>query len=103
MTEFHSVAKASEIAEGTMKTVALAGERIVIANLGGEFRAFSDRCTHYGGPLGDGQLDGESVRCPRHGGVFNIVTGAHESGLGNGPVPVYEVRLDGDEIQIGMD
>lgn len=101
MSEFRTVAKASEVAPGEMKLVEVEGDAVVIANVAGEFFAFSDTCTHDGGPLSDGELAGDIVTCPWHFTPFNVRTGeAQEGGVTDEPVPTYEVRVEGEEIQI---
>ncbi len=101
MSEFHTVAKASEIAPGNMLLVDVGGEEIVIANVDGEYFAFSDTCTHEGGPLSDGELEGHIVTCPWHFTPFDVKTGeAQEGGVTDDPIPVFEVRVEGDEVQI---
>ena len=101
MAEYETVAKASEVAPGDMKLVGVDGEEVVIANVGGEYFAFSNTCTHEGGPLVEGELDGDIVTCPWHSTPFNVKTGeAQEGGVTDDPVSVYEVHLDGDDIKI---
>ncbi len=101
MAEFQTVAKASDVAAGDMKLVMVDGEELVIANVGGEFFAFSNTCPHEGGPLSEGELDGDLVACPWHFTIFNVRSGeAEEDGVTDEPVPTYEVRTDGDDIQI---
>jgi len=101
MSEFQTVAKVSEVAPGEMELFEVDGDDVVIANVDGEFFAFSDTCTHEGGPLSDGELEGDIVTCPWHFTPFNVRTGeAQEGGVTDEPVPVYEVRVEGDEIQI---
>ena len=95
------MAKASEVAPGEMKLVEVDGDEVVIANVNGEFFAFSDTCTHEGGPLSDGELKGDIVTCPWHFTPFNVRTGeAQEGGVAEDPIPTYAVRLDGDDIKI---
>ncbi len=101
MAEYEIVAKASEVAPGEMKLVDVDGEEVVIANVDGVYFAFSNACTHEGGPLVEGELDGDIVTCPWHSTPFNVKTGgAQEGGVTDDPVPVYEIRLEGDDIQI---
>ena len=101
MAEFETVAKASEVAPGEMKLVEVGGDEVVIANVNGEFFAFSDTCTHEGGPLSDGELEGDIVTCLWHFTPFNVRTGeAQEGGVTDDPIPTYEVRLEGGDIQI---
>jgi len=101
MSEFQTVAKVSEVAPGEMELFEVDGDDVVIANVAGEFFAFSDTCTHEGGPLSDGELEGDIVTCPWHFTPFNVRTGeAQEGGVTDEPIPTYEVRVEGDEIQI---
>lgn len=100
MAEFQTVAKASEIAPGEMKLIDLGGEGVVVANVGGDFFAFGNKCTHVGGPLAEGELDGDTVICPWHATIFDVKSGEPMGGPGEDAVPTYEVRLVGDDIQI---
>lgn len=101
MGEFHTVAKVSEVAVGEMKLVEVDGEEIVIANVDGEYFAFSDTCTHEGGPLSDGDLEGRIVTCPWHFTPFDVKTGeAQEGGVTDDPIAIFDVRVVGQEIQI---
>ena len=100
MANFETVATAPEIAAGTMKLVDVAGDEVVVVNVDGKFFAFANECTHAGGPLIDGDLEGDKVTCPWHATVFNVMSGAPLQGPGREPIPTYEVRIEGDEIQL---
>jgi len=100
MAEFQTVARAPEIAPGEMKLVNVAGQDVVVANVDGAFFAFGNECTHVGGPLVEGELEGENVTCPWHATIFNVKTGQPSAGPGTSAVPTYEVRLEGDDIRI---
>ncbi len=100
MATFQTVAKVLDISPGEMKLVDLDGEDVVITNFGGAFFAFNNTCPHKGGPLVEGELKGENVTCPWHATVFNIKSGEALAGPGTEPVPIYEVRVEGDDIQI---
>ena len=102
MAQFKTVARASEIAPGTMTLVDVDGEEVVIANSEGKFFAFSNACTHVGGPLVEGELEGDTVTCPWHATVFNVASGAALQGPGRDPVPTYQLRVEGDDIQIAI-
>ena len=67
MAEFESVLKASEVAPGEMKQVAVGGTDVVVANVDGKFCAFGSLCPHEDAPLCEGELDGDVVTCPWHG------------------------------------
>ncbi len=101
MAEFQTVARTSDVAPGEMKLVDVDGAEVVIANVDGEYFAFSNTCTHKGGPLVEGELAGDVVTCPWHFTPFNVKTGeALEGGVTDDPVSTYEVRLEGDDIRI---
>ncbi len=69
------VAAAADMPPGSMRTVDAEGWRLVVVNVGGEFRAFDNRCPHLGGPLGKGRLDDGALVCPWHGWRFDARTG----------------------------
>lgn len=99
MAEFIKVAKTSDLAPGEKMLVEYDDEDVGLFNINGEFYAISDVCTHDDGPLIEGQLDGEHVICPRHGARFNVKTGA-QTMPAIYPVPLYTVKLEGDDILI---
>ena len=100
MTDFETVAKTLEIGPGTMKLIDLDGKEVVIANVDGAFFAFGNTCTHVGGSLVEGDLRGETVTCPLHFTVFNVKSGKPLEGPGAASVPTYDVRVEGDNIQV---
>ena len=101
MSEFRTVTNTADLAPGEMKLVDLDDEKIAIANVDGEYFAFDNTCPHKGGPLAEGVLEGDIVTCPWHSTPFNVRTGeAQEGGVTDDPVSTYEVRLEGDDIQI---
>ena len=100
MVDFRTVAKTAEIPSGEMKLVDLDGEMVVVANVDGTFHAFGNTCTHVGGPLEEGDLDGETIVCPWHASVFDITSGEPLGGPAEDPIPVYEVEVEGGEIRV---
>lgn len=103
MSRFVEVAKKSEIAEQSAKCVEVEGKRIALFNLGGEFYAIDDKCTHRGGPLSEGSLEGEEVECPLHGAHFNIKSGEVTAPPAPKGVNKYTVRVTGDVIEIEVE
>lgn len=102
MSDFVSVLKTSELAPGEMKLVDVGGIDVVVANVDGRFCAFGNVCPHEEGPLVEGELDGDVVTCPWHFTEFNVLTGEVLEGLTEEPIPVYEVRVEGDDIQLAL-
>jgi nitrite reductase (NADH) small subunit/3-phenylpropionate/trans-cinnamate dioxygenase ferredoxin subunit len=100
MGNFVRVAGTGDIPPGEMIVVEVDGEEVAIANVGGEFFAFSNLCTHRGGPLGEGILTGDVVECPFHAGQFNVKTGAVVAPPPNEAVQTFPVKVDGDDISV---
>jgi 3-phenylpropionate/trans-cinnamate dioxygenase ferredoxin component len=100
MPEFVTVARASEIPPGEMLIVEMNGEEVAVANVGGEFVAFQNNCTHRAGPLGEGILTGDVVECPFHGGQFNVRTGDVVSPPPEEPIKTYSVQVEGDDVKV---
>lgn len=65
----------SDFPSGTLRKVIVDGEDVVVGNVGGNLYAIADKCTHRGGPLSEGELEGNTVTCPWHGGQFDLATG----------------------------
>ena len=76
-------------------SAALVGDAAVF-NVGGRFCATQAKCTHRGGPLSEGKLDGSTVTCPLHGAQFNVCSGDVLRGPALDPLLKYRVVVDGD-------
>ena len=76
-------------------SAALVGDAVVF-NVDGNFCATQATCTHRGGPLGQGKLDGSTVTCPLHGSQFNVCSGDVLRGPAIEPLMTYRVVVDGD-------
>lgn len=101
MAEFTKVAETGEIPPGKIKVCDVGGERVAVANVDGEFYAFADECTHDGGPLSEGDLEGEVVTCPWHFSKFSVKTGEILESPAEEAACVYEVQVEGDSILVG--
>jgi 3-phenylpropionate/trans-cinnamate dioxygenase ferredoxin component len=107
--EYLEVGKTGEITEGTMKAYMVQGNNILVVNHGGNYYAIGGKCTHMGGDLSKGKLDGKIVTCPRHGSKFDITTGESISGpkigflkLKTKNEPSYEVKIEGGTIKVNI-
>ena len=99
--DFVKVAETKDIQPTNMKTVEVAGEKICLANVEGKNYAIGNICTHRGGPLADGTLEGYEVECPWHGSKFDIRTGKVTRPPAKTPEPTHEVKIvDGNDILI---
>lgn len=77
-------------------------EKIVIFNIAGKVFAIGDVCTHDGGPLEEGELEGFELVCPRHGARFDIRSGAATRFPAFEPTTTYPVRIVAGKIEIGL-
>jgi 3-phenylpropionate/trans-cinnamate dioxygenase ferredoxin component len=100
--EFLDIALASELPNGERLFIEVEGKSIVIVNIAGRFFAIADVCTHDDGPLGDGDLEGFNIVCPRHGGEFDVRTGQAVQMPAVVDIPAYPVRVVEGTIQIGI-
>lgn len=98
--EFVRVASTSEIPSDKMKLVQYKGQPVCLANTGGKFLAIGNRCTHLGGPLAQGKLEGQTVECPWHGSRFDLATGEVRRGPAQIPETIYEVKVESSSIFI---
>ncbi len=103
MAEFVRVGKVDDIPPGQVSQIELGdGTKICLANVDGTFYAIGGTCTHQGGPLGEGELDGTVVTCPWHGSKFDVTSGAVVGPPARKAEPTYEVRVTGDDVQVGV-
>ena len=98
MADFVKVADVSEIPEGEKIYVELAERFVVLIHAGGDFYCIDDVCTHDGGPLGEGELSGFEIACPRHGAKFDIRSGKALTMPATEPTTVHEVKVEGNDI-----
>ena len=94
----HRVAHVSEIAPGTTRRVVADSLGILLCNVDGKIYAIEDVCTHDGGPLDQGTLEGECVVCPRHGATFDVRTGDALTLPAVMPVMTFDVTVEGDDV-----
>ncbi|HEY6045223.1 MAG TPA: non-heme iron oxygenase ferredoxin subunit [Pyrinomonadaceae bacterium] len=100
MPDFVTVASIDEVPPGRAKLVEVDGNEIALFNIAGTFHAVDNSCTHIGGPLCEGEINGVEVTCPWHGAVFDLHTGRALGPPAFEAVSRYEVRVEGAEIQI---
>ncbi len=100
MAEFVTVAKHGDVPVGEARVFAVDGKHIALCNVDGTLYAIDDVCTHDGGPLGEGFLEGDQIECPRHGARFDVKTGKALTLPAVMPVNSYPVQLEGDEIKV---
>ena len=100
--EYVDIVPASELPPGERLFVEIEGLPIVIFNIAGQFYAIADVCSHDDGPVGEGDLEGYCIVCPRHGAEFDVRTGKVISMPAVVDIPAYPVRAVDGVIQIGI-
>lgn len=100
MGDFVKVAEGKDIQSSTMKVVEVNGEKICLANVEGKYYAIGNVCTHVGGPLAQGKLEGYEVECPWHGSRFDIRTGKVVRPPAMRSEPIYEIKVEDDNILV---
>jgi nitrite reductase/ring-hydroxylating ferredoxin subunit len=99
-TDFVKVAETKDIQPSNMKGIDLAGEKVCIVNVEGNYYAIGNVCTHVGGPLDEGTLDGYEVECPWHGSKFDVRTGEPTRPPAQRAVATYEVKVEDNNILV---
>jgi nitrite reductase/ring-hydroxylating ferredoxin subunit len=98
--EFVKVARLGEVPPGEMTVIELEGHLICLVWVAGRLYAVEDDCTHVGGPLDEGELDGEVLTCPWHLARFDVRTGRVLRGPARDDLPTYSVRVEGEDVLV---
>jgi len=104
VANFVKVLSVKELPPGTAKQVELEekGLSLAVCNVDGKIYAMDGMCSHVGGPLGEGDLDGNALLCPWHGWQFDVMTGACAVKPG-ARQQIFAVRVEGDAILVDVD
>lgn len=100
MSEWMEVAAVGDIPNRICRVVDLDGTRVAVFNLDGEYYAIEDVCTHDGGDLTSGWVEGDQIICPRHGAHFCIRTGAALTAPAFEATATFPVRVHDGKIQV---
>lgn len=101
MEEYVTVGKTGEVVSGSGIVAEVNGKSLAVFQVEGSYYAIDNTCVHRGGPLGEGDLDGEVVACPWHGWEYNVKTGA----CINNPsacVKSYPVVVEGSDLKVKL-
>lgn len=101
MAENVTVAKTDELKPGQSMVAEVGGNEIALFNVGGTVYALNNACVHRGGPLGEGDLDGEVVTCPWHNWEYNVTTGACLTNP-SACVATFPVVVEENEIKVEL-
>jgi 3-phenylpropionate/trans-cinnamate dioxygenase ferredoxin component len=98
VSEWTKVATVNDVKEGQVIQVTVDGEEVALAKVNGELLATSDVCSHEYVHLSGGWMEGEEIECPEHGSRFHMRTGEVANLPATQPIPVYDVRVENDEV-----
>ena len=100
--EYIDIVPTSELPNGERLFFEIEGKPIVIFNIAGQFFSIADVCSHDDGPVGEGDIEGYNITCPRHGAEFDVRTGKVISMPAVVDIPAYPVRVVDGMIQLGI-
>jgi 3-phenylpropionate/trans-cinnamate dioxygenase ferredoxin subunit len=100
--EYVTIASIDELGDGERLIFEIDDLPVALFNIGGQYYAIADICSHDDGPVAEGELEGLEIACPRHGARFSMETGEALTLPAVVDIPAYPVRIMGDDIQIGL-
>jgi nitrite reductase/ring-hydroxylating ferredoxin subunit len=99
-TEFTPVLGEQELAEGQPKRAQLGERNIVLVKRAGRIVAMLESCSHMGGPLAEGTVEGDAIRCPWHGSLFSLEDGSVVQGPATVAQPIFETQLRNGQVEV---
>ena len=108
--QYVKVLRSDELKEGEKRKITIGKNTLLLTNVNGDYHAIDDRCPHMGGSLYEGVLNGDTIKCPKHGTMFDVRNGkVVQNGkilfirLNVSDTRVYPVKIEGSDILIGID
>ena len=102
MADFVKIARTDEVEPGQAKIVDVKGKQIALFNVGGEYFAIDNMCTHEEAFLAEGEIVGFEVTCPLHGAKFDVRSGEVLSPPAYDDVASYPVRVSGGDVEVDV-
>ena len=97
---FVSIMAESGLRESKLYKAEANGIPLLVVKRGGRIHVLAEKCSHLGGPLSEGELDGDTVTCPWHGSQFDLRDGSVINGPATYTQPCLEVRLRKGQIEV---
>lgn len=108
--QYVKVLRTDELTQGEKRKITIGENALLLTNVDGQYHAIDDRCPHMGGSLYEGTLNGDTIKCPKHGTMFDVRNGkVVQNGkilfirLNVSDTRVYPVKVEGSDILIGID
>lgn len=99
---YYPILGVDELPTGQQMFFSIGDLSIVLFNIAGTYYAIADVCSHDNGPVGEGELNGTEIKCPRHGARFDLTTGKALSMPARVDIPAYPVRVKDGQIEVGV-
>lgn len=99
---YYRITTTNELPDGERLFFEINGQPIVLFAVNGQYFATSDECSHDGGPIGDGKIEGFEIICPRHGARFDIRTGKATRFPAVEQIAQYPVRVVDGYLEVGL-
>ena len=103
MSELTKVCAAADVPEGSAKSFEVGNAMVAVYNVGGEFFATDNECTHGAASLADGILEDDIIECTLHFGAFNVKTGEAVQAPCFTPLRTYKVTVEGGNVMVDLD
>ena len=102
MSDLVKLCRVDDLEPGTARRVDIDGLRIAVVRIGDDWYAIADTCSHADESLSEGDVwtDEREIECPKHGSTFSLLTGEPQTLPATRSVPVYEVRVEGDDVML---
>ncbi|MGD0960257.1 MAG: non-heme iron oxygenase ferredoxin subunit [Methylomonas sp.] len=102
MTDWRDVADEQTLSDGKHVAADVDGVQVAVFKIAGEYYAIEDVCSHDGGEIAAGELDGDEIICPRHGARFCVKTGQVKSPPAYEDLNIFPVRVANGKIQVAV-
>ena len=98
------VCSVDDVKPGSARRVDVDGHRLAVVRIGDDWYVLGDECSHADYSLSEGDVweDEREIECPKHGSTFSLDTGDPQTLPATQPVPVYSVRVDGDDVLVTL-
>jgi 3-phenylpropionate/trans-cinnamate dioxygenase ferredoxin subunit len=96
------VCAVNDVKPGSAKRFDVDGHRLCVVRIGDDWYAIADECSHADYSLSEGDVweDEREIECPKHGSTFSLETGEPQTLPATQPVPVFKVRIEGDDVMV---
>lgn len=92
----------TDLQENKPTRVLVEGQPVLSVRRGEQVYAIGAVCSHLGGPLEKGRLDGETIECPWHYSVYSLQDGSYRTGPTTAPVPAYVARINNGAVEVRL-